>query len=152
VSRILIAVLVLLLAPAALAQNFSSLEERMSAAEFAAAGLDKLSSEELARLNAWLAQNSLQGSASAFEARRGGAGEPSGSAFSARLVGEFRGWNGSTRFELDNGQVWEVNDPGASLVTRVMSSPTVRISRGMLSAWFLKVEGYNAAVKVKRVN
>src|SRR5687768_13605210 len=42
-----------LAAPVA-AQDFSSLEERMSDAEFRAAGLDRLSPEELANLNGWL--------------------------------------------------------------------------------------------------
>ena len=43
------------MAGSALAQNFSSVEERMTEAEFKAAGLDKLSPEELAALNAFIA-------------------------------------------------------------------------------------------------
>ena len=41
-------------APLAFAQQFSSVEERMSSADFKAAGLDKLSPEELAKLNAFI--------------------------------------------------------------------------------------------------
>lgn len=151
-SRILIALLVLLLAQAASAQTFSSLEERMSDAEFKAAGLDKLSREELAKLNEWLQRKGMQASAAAPAIDRRGLPESrdSRSEISSRLVGEFRGWNANTRFELENGQVWQVNDPSASLVGRG-DQPSVRIKPGLLSAWYMQVEGYSTVVKVKRV-
>ena len=41
------------------AEGFSSLEEQMTGKEFTAAGLDKLSAEELAVLNAWVRAHSL---------------------------------------------------------------------------------------------
>ena len=44
----------LLITAAASAAEFSSLEERMSQAQFHAAGLDKLSPEELKVLNDWV--------------------------------------------------------------------------------------------------
>ena len=56
IARILVLFLVLA-APAAIAQEFSSLEERMSSDDFSAAGLERLSAEELARLNDWLRAN-----------------------------------------------------------------------------------------------
>ena len=61
--RMLTTTLVLLAfaAGSASAQEFSSLEERMSAKEFKEAGLDKLTPEELARLNAWLGQEVGEG-------------------------------------------------------------------------------------------
>jgi hypothetical protein len=59
--RFAVSLLVLAFAAPAAAQEFSSLEERMSAAEFKAAGLDKLSPAELEALNRWLrGQRSLQ--------------------------------------------------------------------------------------------
>src|SRR3546814_11473862 len=46
---------IMLLAPAVVAaQQFSSLEERMTYNEFRAAGLEKLSADELAAPNTWL--------------------------------------------------------------------------------------------------
>lgn len=152
-SRILVALLVVLLAQPAWSQAFSSLEERMSTAEFKAAGLDKLSSEELATLNAWLQREGLRAAAAApsAEDRRGltGARETRGEIHS-RVVGEFRGWSGNSRFELENGQVWQVNDPTANLSARA-ENPSVRIKPGLFSAWFMQVEGYNSVVKVKRI-
>jgi hypothetical protein len=151
----------LLLVPAATlqAQDFSSLEERMSAAEFEAAGLDKLSPEELAALNAWLRAKTLGSSASPSayvppaEDRRGlplDSGDSSDPIVS-RVVGEFKGWSGSgDRFELENGQVWETTDPASRLAVK-LTDPIVTITPGVFNAWFLKVEGYSSRVRVKRV-
>lgn len=144
----------LLLVGGAAAQEFSSLEERMSAADFRAAGLDKLSAEELRRLNDWLRANGLSGAAFApapgFD-RRGLTETRDDAPIVAQVAGEFRGWSGSgDRIELQNGQVWETTDPAAQLAVR-LQSPTVRIEPGMLGAWFLTVEGYNSNVRVRRV-
>lgn len=61
--RMLLSFLLLIVASATWAQN---IEQSMSAAEFKAAGLDKLTAEELARLNQWLA---TRGQASATPAQ-----------------------------------------------------------------------------------
>ena len=137
------------------AQEFSSLEERMSAAEFKAAGLDKLSAEELANLNAWLAGRVPAATAATapVEDRRGFRSSPEddGSEIVSRIPGEFRGWREKgDRFVLENGQVWEITDFTSKLVVR-MNDPVVRIKPGVFSAWYLSVDGYNATVKVKRI-
>jgi hypothetical protein len=144
-----------LFAFAASAAEFSSLEERMTRAEFQAAGLDKLSPEELRALNAWLAremgQQRSEGAAMMAEDNRG-FNERGGARtqFTARVVGEFRGWSGGTRFELDNGEVWVQAEPGELSVGR-MQSPLVTITPGAFGVWRLQVEGYNSSVKVQRV-
>jgi len=66
------------------------------------------------------------------------------------LVGEFKGWSGNTRFELENGQVWKQTDR-SSFVVRKMVNPVITIRRGMFSSYMLKVEGYNSHCKVERV-
>lgn len=152
--------LLALLAFAVSAQEFSSLEERMSAAEFRAAGLDKLSPEELAALNAWLrGQRSLAPVASAPAPqsiaeidRRGLSNTVShNDVIESRIVGNFRGWSGTkSTFELENGMVWQSIDPAAKLAVN-LNDPTVRITPGFMDAWFLQVEGYNARVRVKRI-
>jgi len=137
------------------AQEFSSLEERMSAKEFRDAGLDKLSAEELAHLNRWLRERAsatvAAPAAAPVEDRTGfpaGRNEPD--RIVSRLIGSFRGWSGNTQFRLDNGQVWQQTDDttfgGVSL-----ESPQVTIDKGMFGAWYLRVEGYNSRAKVKRV-
>ncbi len=136
------------------AQQFSSVEERMSAADFKRAGLDKLSEEELAAFNAWLQQDSTRRVAAvATEDRRGmRASRASDDApISSRLPGEFTGWSSGTVFRLENGQVWRSIDPDSRLASVRLENPAVTIKRGFLGTWRLKVEGYNTTVKVERV-
>jgi hypothetical protein len=150
--RLLSLALVSLLAFPALAQEFSSLEERMSAREFREAGLDKLSAEELAALNAWL-QRELGGMAASTPAqpvdRTGFRDSTIGVEVVSRVVGEFNGWVKGTRFTLENGQVWEVVDPDR--FTAKVPNATVRIRPGSFGSWFISVEGYNSQTRVKRI-
>ncbi|PIQ36558.1 MAG: hypothetical protein COW59_11870 [Lysobacterales bacterium CG17_big_fil_post_rev_8_21_14_2_50_64_11] len=154
---------ILLLAPAIVAaQQFSSLEERMTYNEFRAAGLEKLSPEELAALNAWLRKDLPAVAAAAVSTaalpvadRRGfpvsaSNQGPAGDIVS-RIPGEFRGWSNKQRFTLENGQVWQVNDSAASLAGVRLQDPQVTISRGLVGGWYLAVEGYNSRAKVKRI-
>jgi hypothetical protein len=153
VRLIALALFALLLCPLASAQTFSSLEERMSEADFRAAGLHRLSPEELARLNEWLRDQAAQAPApAAAQDRRGLPAEYNPSdAIVARIPGEFRGWSGAgTRIELDNGQVWEVTDSSTRLAVN-LQDPTVRIAPGFMNAWFLQVDGYNTKARVKRI-
>ena len=148
-----------LVAGTAAAQEFSSLEERMSAKEFREAGLDKLTPEELATLNAWLgAKLRATGPATAAagapaDDRRGfrDGSDDGDEDIVTRIAGPFRGWRSlGQRFTLNNGQVWEVTDAPTKFVVNLVD-PVVRIEPGAFSAWDLSVEGYNARVKVKRV-
>ncbi len=153
--RLMIVALVLfsLAAGAASAQQFSTLEERMTYAEFKAAGLEKLTPEELAALNSWLAGKSSGAVAATpavdnrgFDGRTG-----AGGAVVSTVAGPFKGWKGKgDRITLANGQVWEVSDSGTRLSVS-LENPTVTIERGMLDAWFLRVDGYNARARVKRI-
>ncbi|PKM10361.1 MAG: hypothetical protein CVV15_06655 [Gammaproteobacteria bacterium HGW-Gammaproteobacteria-5] len=153
---------IMLLAPAvATAQSFSSLEERMTYNEFRAAGLEKLSPEELAALNAWLRKDLPQISAAPaamakpIEDRRGfplsAADQGPDGDITSRIPGEFRGWTDKQRFTLENGQVWQINDSTASLAGVKLQDPVVTLRRGAISGWFMKVQGYNASAKVKRI-
>lgn len=139
------------------AQQFSSLEERMSHSDFEAAGLGKLSPEELERLNTWLRNNvggSSYGPAGAMPPAADRIGfrdsGPTGTVVS-QIDGEFTGWSGNTRFELKNGQVWQQIDSDSQLGGVRLDSPTVRIEQGLFGSWVLSVEGYNTNVRVKRL-
>lgn len=139
------------------AQNFSSLEERMSAAEFKAAGLDKLSAAELAKLNEWLRAKGLTGAAFTAPTVEDRRGLPEHSRNDAKTVvakipGAFSGWDGSTTFRLDNGQVWQVTEPGAKFKIQAVDNPTVQIKRALIGdVWYLKIDGYGSSVKVRRL-
>lgn len=156
--RLLLSTLVLftLASGAAFAQQFSSLEERMTEAEFKAAGLDKLSAEELAALNSWLAPRvgaraGAVGAAVAADTAGFARGDNDESAIVSSIAGEFRGWDGAgDRITLANGQVWEVTDSSARLKIKV-ENPVITVEPGLFEAWYLKVEGYNSRARVKRI-
>ena len=68
------------------------------------------------------------------------------------ILGEFTGWEKNTLFKLANGQTWKVNSSSIRPVyRRSTQNPKVRISRGFLNSYKMKVEGVNSSVKVKRV-
>lgn len=150
---------VALLVPAALpAQEFSSLEERMSDAEFRGAGLDKLTPEELARLNEWLASRlneipttTVPRTQEGFKADDGifSTGGDRGDIVS-RVDGPFEGWSRNTVLKLANGQWWQVTE-SQSFSVPTMQSPVVTISPAMLGSWLLQVEGYNRTARVTRI-
>ena len=135
------------------------IEQRMTQAEFEAAGLHKLSSEELARLNAWL-QGTLQAETAAAAAKaeekvkddnRGFFHFGSDEAISARLEGRFEGFARNRRYVLDNGQEWKQVDT-QRLEGVKLDSPRVTIKPGMFgNVWYLQVEGYNTRAKVERI-
>jgi len=151
-SIVVALVLCCLVAGTAFAQQFSTLEERMTYAEFKAAGLERLTPEELAALNAWLAGKPTVAAATPAQDNRGFLSSPdSDQAVVSSVTGEFRGWDGKgDRIKLANGQVWEVTDSSARLKVR-LDNPTVTVEPGMFSAWYLKVEGYNSRARVKRI-
>ena len=153
-------------APFAIAQDTTDprpIEQRMTPEEFAAAGLGKLSPEELAALNAWL-RGTLQveteraAAAAAVAAtekvkddNRGffhfGSDEP----IVARLQGRFEGFARNRRYTLDNGQVWKQTDT-ARLEGVSLDNPQVTVSPGVFgNVWYLQVEGYNKRAKVERI-
>jgi hypothetical protein len=140
----------------------ADVEQQMSAEEFKAAGLNKLSAQELATLNAWLQRKVVQESAKAAEAakeegrkevkekNRGffdfGSSEP----IESTLNGEFAGFAKGRRYTLANGQVWEQVE-SASLAGVRKTNPKVKITPGILNSWFMTIENYNTMAKVRRV-
>jgi hypothetical protein len=151
------------------------IEDRMSAAEFRAAGLGKLDDAELDRLNAWLARQAgapaaaaaAVGSGTDVEARIAQAREegrreaasaatglpapaPAREPIESTIVGAFQGFASGRQYTLANGQVWRQID-GATLSGARGTDVGVRIRPGMLGAWWLKVDGYNTQAKVERV-
>jgi hypothetical protein len=165
--RVLIALMLCCIASLALAQSqsFSSLEERMSAKEFRDAGLEKLSDAELAALNAWVERNVRLADPAVAAAVANGqlptAAAPAASEnmvgfetarrdeFSSSIAGAFKGWFGKTKFELENGQVWQqVEDDRFPMSAE---NPKVTITPGAFGSWRLKVEGSNRTTLVKRI-
>jgi hypothetical protein len=138
------------------------LQTQMSASEFKAAGLDKLSPTELAALNDWLHGKVRQETEIAVEKakeegrqevivkNRGffdfGSKEP----IESTLVGDFDGFGKGKKFVLANGQEWEQIET-ASLSGIRLQSPQVKIKPGLVGAWYLQVGNYNTQAKVRRI-
>ena len=106
ITRLLIVLLLLAASTVAFAQSRDGapIEQQMSAEEFKAAGLDKLSAAELGRVNAWLAR-SVPSQAAIDKAREEGRQEVvkkhrgffdfgDGEPIQSRIVGEFNGFEG----------------------------------------------------------
>lgn len=144
------ALALLLTALPIMAQQFSSLEERMSAADFKAAGLDKLTPQQLQFLDGWLRTHEQVKTVSA-------SGQPvfypdsqPRDKFTTHLVGSFNGWGGHTEFTLDNGQVWKQAESGAYSCPAI-DNPEVTIKPMILGSWLMYVQGCNQSVRVERV-
>jgi hypothetical protein len=66
------------------------------------------------------------------------------------VVGRFDGWAPGAIITLANGQVWKVTDD-TDAVLPIMQNPPVQITRGLLGAYFLQVEGHTNSARVARV-
>jgi hypothetical protein len=148
-----LALSLLVTASAANAQTPSpTLEERMSQADFSAAGLDKLSAEELRALNAWLEAHG-SGIVQYRSPTGGTVFYPDQSArpdVEDRISGVFQGWRGKTIFTLDNGQKWQQAESGAR-DTGKFDNPAVKIKPMLMGSWLMYVEGCGCSLRVKRI-
>ncbi|MGE5624102.1 MAG: hypothetical protein ACM3ZT_00985 [Bacillota bacterium] len=145
---------------AADAQAFDVLKA-MSVSDFRASGLDKLSDAQVKALNAWFQNYERQHACPPSAGAAVTAGQAPAVAASAsdatdsfplvaHMVGKFTGWNGTTDFALDNGQVWEQVDDSQFSAGAVMN-PRITISRGLMNSYYLSVEGVRETVLVKRI-
>lgn len=154
--RILPLLLALTACGLAHAQSFSSLQERMSAADFQKAGLDKLTPEQLHFLNAWL-RTHMGGAGTApvvvGPANRFGYRAPadqSRGTVASTLVGNFSGWDSHTRLALANGQIWQVSE-SSSWSCQSLKDPKVTIKPMLLGSWLAYIQGCSNSVRVERV-
>jgi hypothetical protein len=156
------------------ADEFSTLEERMSGKEFKATGLVKLTDAELAALNDWLRRHSVatlenaaaRPAASAAVAANAGvetntddmrgfegkkSDDPADEVIKSTIVGTFDGWKKEgTLFKLANGMVWQQSEQD-NFYMKPVENPEVTVKKGFMNSWSLSVVGYNKKVSVKRI-
>lgn len=139
--------------------------EKMGSEAFQAAGLHKLSPEELDNLAGWLGiyvekerelavEEALPSGEPSFGLEQvadklGGLFRNSPEVIQSRLLGDFRGWSGRTIFRLENGQVWQPSAPGEFYYPT--KDPVVIIRRGTFGSYLLRIEGKNSSVRVRRI-
>lgn len=144
----------------------ADLRERMGETVFQAAGLEKLTAEELSALEAWLNKSQT---APANPAPIAGAAAVNSSApvannaalvdtwrpavareaFDSELTENIRGFSGSTQFTLANGQVWQQTD-GTAWQGRLRELG-VRLKPASMGSWLMRFNDNNRTIRVKRV-
>jgi hypothetical protein len=170
-NKILIALLSLITSFSVLAaEGFSSFEEQMTGKEFSAAGLKKLSKQELDVLNDWIRRHSLatldtpkSGLVTSYSKNdqhdlksedededEGKEKKKERTTITSTLVGKFGGWDGQTVYKLENGMIWAQADKD-KFYTKDVENPVVIIEPGMFRSWRLRVEGFDEDCKVKRI-
>jgi hypothetical protein len=139
-------------ATAAGAAGFSSLEERMSQSEFHAAGLDKLSPEELKLLDDWLRTH--YATTTTYVTPSGSPvfypKESDRDVVESHINGRFTGWFGSTVFRLENGQEWKQAESGSRSCGTV-ENPKIKIKPMLMGSWLAYIESCSDSVRVTRV-
>jgi hypothetical protein len=122
--------------------QYVPLQQRMTPDEFKAAGLDKLSPDQLKNLDTWLSGHGKvvtkvvdQSGKPVFYTPTEKAGP-----VQARIQGEFSGFTGSTEFTLDNGQVWKQAD-STKVACMTATNAKVTIRRSLMGNWMAAVDG-----------
>lgn len=154
------------------ADDFSTLEERMTGKDFKETGLGKLSDAELAALNEWLKRHSVGTleSASASSGASGAVAAADGSAekdmrgfenqpkidksdrvIYSTVVGKFDGWRAEgTLFKLANGMIWQQSESDTFYMPE-LENPEITVTKGFMNSWSFSVVGHNSKVSVKRI-
>lgn len=124
-----------------------SIEGLMSVQQFRAAGLHKLSGDELAAMNEWLTEYTLS-VAQLVEQSAAGTAATSGNVIESRIDGEFTGWEGETIFKLQNGQIWQQSS--YNYMYKYIYNPDVVIYRSG-SGYKMRVDRVDREIAVRRL-
>ena len=124
----------------------------MTPEEFQAAGLDKLTPQQIEALNRWVVRYTAH---EAPEVRRqdevvkAEAAKAEDEGIKTRIAGAFEGWDGDTVFRLQNGQVWKQRLEGRWHYRA--DSPEVELHKNLMGFWVLKVVETDKSIGVKRL-
>jgi len=168
-SFILVLALLPLAAPAD-SSSYIDIEQRLTAEQRHATGLDTLSAEQLRLLNQLLrdtaaADGAVSGTPAiattpagtmdgnnvdVAPASRNQVGLQEGP-IKARLKGQVAGWQPGTVFELDNGQRWQVLK-GEMTLRKPLEAPEILVVPGIAGRWFLQVDADAPKARVFRID
>ncbi len=159
IRSLAVAVLLACMAPVFAQTAQPAIEKQMTPEQFKAAGLDKLSADELANLNTWLGRTlETQTAKAAADAKqqvvhesRGFLSFGSDEPITGRITGEFDGFKKGKIYTLDSGQTWQQIDDAQLLGVR-LTNPEVSIKPALLGdTWYMAVGRYHTRAQVKRV-
>lgn len=129
-----------LLGRGAFAQNesgeFPGVQKLMSPKAFEEAGLSKLAPEERARLDDFIRRyvasaNQEAANAAVERAVKEDKVPSQPQVIETRIVGRFTGYNGRSRFQLENGQVWAQSQQITRAYPPVDSPPVIIVKVGL---------------------
>jgi len=129
-------------------ERFPGIEQLMTEQELEASGVNDLSRREIEALNTWLIRYTAN-EAPTLQAENEEVIEVVQQGMTSRIVGEFNGWSGKTRFVLENGQVFEQRRRGRWKIT--LNNPEVHISQNFMGAFELEVVSAGKSIGVRRV-
>jgi hypothetical protein len=138
-------------------QPYVDIEQRLTAEQLRATGLDQLSPEQLQLLNSLLREDVVK----AVEASKTEAATERASSSSliglndqpirSRVKGSVGGWEPGTVFELENGQNWKVLK-GSMKLRKPFESPEIVVVPGIAGRWFLQVDEDLPKARVYRID
>ena len=158
--RSLLAAALLCAAPLfAAAQDYVPLEQRLSAEQLRATGLDTLTPQQLQSLNQLLREQATAAPAPATAAIEAQRGPEAGRSFiglddqpiRSKAKGAIAGWEPGTVFELENGQLWKVLK-GSMTLRKPFESPDIVVVPGVAGRWFLQVHEDLPKARVYRID
>jgi len=116
-----------------------SIQEMMSPEEFKAAGLNKLSPEELQKLDAWL-QGYRQVTEKKATARAAKVERTKMDLLVSRVDGTFNGLTGRTVIRLEDGTVWKQANADDRYRPKVTDHPAAAVIHGIFG-YKMQIEG-----------
>jgi hypothetical protein len=120
-------------------ETSGSIQEAMTPAEFKAAGLNKLSAEELQKLNAWL-QGYREVAEKKATARAEKVEHTKMDLLVSRVDGTFNGLTGRTVIRLEDGTVWKQANADDRYRPKVTDHPGAVVIHGIFG-YKMQVEG-----------
>lgn len=133
---------------AAISAENPDIRTLMTAEEFAASGLGRLSAGEIEAINRWLIRYTAEDAEEVMESSPA-VQEISNAAIRSAIDGEFNGWNGPTRFRLKNGQVWETSSSRRYDYSAI--DPEVEITRNWMGIHRMRIVETGRAINVRQV-
>ena len=138
-------VMLVFVEPAAAAplEMSGSIKEMMSPEEFKAAGLNKLSGDELQKLDAWLQgyrQVTEQAAEKKATAKASAESHAKMDLLVSRVDGQFNGLTGRTIIRLEDGTVWKQANAEDRYRAKVTDHPAAAVIHGVFG-YKMRIEG-----------
>ena len=132
----------------ALSAEDPNIRDLMTAEEFAASGLSRLTRDEMEAINRWLVRYTAQDAVEMIDTSPA-VQEVSRADLISQIDGEFNGWNGPTRFTLKNGQVYEASSTRRYSYSAV--DPEVEITRNWMGIYRMRIVETDKSINVRRI-